>query len=234
MTPVGTAIALPPCASDRVGPHPQPHAELENTGECAGARHRDDQPLEYADSRVRLHDPHQAQNGRGRHEAVGIERQCEIMARAVSLAEILDVARLEPFVGLAPAVSQCDAIAPRHAKRLEAGSFGLGDGSVVGIAQHIDMKTISHARALQTQQDEFKIARDTLRQLVAHAGKDCGAREDRIRRSRLAGAGKHRDSGVTGQHHDEKADRGVPEADHCPRQGQGKQREKHHAGRRKR
>ena len=156
------------------------------------------------------------------------------MLRAKARAEILDIARLEPLVGLAPAVSQRDAIAPGRAKRLEACLLGLGDDSVVGIAQHVDVKAIAHASALKTLQDKFEIARDALGHLVAHAGKYCCARENRIRGLHLAGAGKHGDRRVTGQHHDEESDGGVPEANHRPRQGQGKQGQEHDAGRRQR
>ena len=35
MSPIRAAIGLPPCASDRVGAHAKPHAELEDAGEQA-------------------------------------------------------------------------------------------------------------------------------------------------------------------------------------------------------
>ena len=53
VAPIGSAIALPPGAADRVGAHAEPHAELEDAGERAGRRQADDQALQNAELRDR-------------------------------------------------------------------------------------------------------------------------------------------------------------------------------------
>ena len=81
VAPIRPAVALPPGAADRVGPHAVAHAELEDARERAGARQADDQLLQDADLGVRLHDPHQPHDRRARHHAVGIEHEHVIEPR---------------------------------------------------------------------------------------------------------------------------------------------------------
>ena len=64
--PIGPAIGLPPRAADGVGAHAEPHAELEDAGEQARRRQADDESLQDAEPRIRLHDAHQTQDRRPR------------------------------------------------------------------------------------------------------------------------------------------------------------------------
>ena len=51
--------------------------------------------LQDAEPGIGLHDPHQTEDGVRRHEAVGIERDGELVAAAPALAKIADIAGLD-------------------------------------------------------------------------------------------------------------------------------------------
>src|SRR5262249_50859676 len=98
VAPVRPAIALPPGAADGVGAHAKPHAKLEDAGKGAGRRHPDYQALHDAEPRIDLHDAHELEHEVDGHHAVGIEHDCEVVVLTPALAEVADIAGLEPGI----------------------------------------------------------------------------------------------------------------------------------------
>src|SRR5262249_21316213 len=113
VAPVRPAIALPPGAADSVGAHAKPHAKLEDAGKGAGRRHPDYQALHDAEPRIDLHDAHELEHEVDGHHAVGVEHDCEVVVLAPALAEVADIASLEPGILRATTVGQRDLPAPR-------------------------------------------------------------------------------------------------------------------------
>ncbi len=102
VAPERAAFRPPPGRAQRVGQHAVAHPELEQPGKGALRRRADRQALEDAEARMRLHDPHEAQDRRPRHQAVGVERQHQLGVAAG--AELLQVAGLVAGIVAAPAI----------------------------------------------------------------------------------------------------------------------------------
>ena len=223
VAPIGTAVALPPGAADRVGAHAEPHAELEDARERAGRRHADHEALHDAEPRVRLHDAHEAQHRLGGHEAVGVERDGKFVQMPPALAEIADVAGLETGVDLAPPVGEGDQPIPRGAECGDLRRFVRRDLRVAGVAQHIEMEPIAHARRDEAAHQRLQVADHPLGHFVADADDDRGRDRDRLVPADAGGRRKHHGGRIARKAHDEEADAGVPEPDHRPRQRDGEQ-----------
>ena len=93
---------------------------------------------------VGLHHAHQPHDRGCRHEAVGVERNGEVMAIAKAQTEVAHVAGLVAGVVGAPPVRDGDAGAPRGGQLGEPRLLDLAEDRVCGVAQHIDMKSIRH------------------------------------------------------------------------------------------
>src|SRR5262249_15067272 len=145
VAPVRSAIALPPGAADRVGAHAKPHAKLEDAGKGAGRRHPDYQALDDAEPRIDLHDAHELEHEVDGHHAVGVEHDCEVVVLAPALAEVADIASLEPGILRATTVGQRDLPAPRRRQCRKARVLGGGHVGLAGVAQHIDMEALADA-----------------------------------------------------------------------------------------
>ena len=172
MPPIRSAIGLPPRASDRVGAHAEPHAELEDAGEQARRRQPHDQALQDTEPGIDLHDPDQPDNRVRRHEAVGIERDRELVAASPALAEFADIAGLEAGIhGTAP-VADRDPIAPacdQFGKERLLPDRKIG---IAGIAEEVEMEALAVAGSVDTLEHRLEVADDTERQLVANAKQD--------------------------------------------------------------
>src|SRR5262245_2109615 len=142
MAPVRTAVSLPPCAADRVGPHAEPHPELENAGESARRRQTDHKSLQNSESGICLHQTNQTQDRLRSHETVGIERDRELVISAPSLAEIANVAGLVPRIHGAPPVCRPETVFPSRGELADARFFSLRNRRVTGIAQHIQVEAM--------------------------------------------------------------------------------------------
>src|SRR5207237_2025191 len=112
VAPIRAAIGLPPRASDRIGAHAKPHAELEDAGEQARSRQPHDQALQDTDPGIDLHDPDEPDNRVRGHVAVGIERNRELVAAPPALAEFAYIAGLEADIHSATPIADHDPIAP--------------------------------------------------------------------------------------------------------------------------
>src|SRR5262249_16352709 len=93
------------------------HAKLEDAGKGAGRRHPDYQALHDAEPRIDLHDAHELEHEVDGHHAVGVEHDCEVVVLAPALAEVADIASLEPGIFRPTTLGQRNLPAPprRHA-----------------------------------------------------------------------------------------------------------------------
>ena len=169
VAPVRTTVSLPPCAANRVGAHAEPHTELEDTRKGAGRGQTDHQRLNDSEFRLRLHDPRKPQHRRRRHDAIGIERNGDVMRRAPALAEVLDITGLEAGIVAAPPVGDRNAALPCRRKFGKARVFLGRDGRKAGVTQHVKMKLRGCAGLLQAIQHDRQIAQHARRRLVADA-----------------------------------------------------------------
>ena len=106
VAPERAAIADPPGLAHGVGAHAVAHAELEDARERRLRRHADDERLQDADLRMRLHHAHELDDGGAGHDAVGVERQHQFVVAAPAVAEIAHVAGLVAGVVGAAAIGQ--------------------------------------------------------------------------------------------------------------------------------
>ena len=81
------------------------HPELKQPREGAGRRGADDEALQDAETRMRLHDPLELQDRFARHQAVAVERQEERIVPAPAPHEVADIAGLPAGALLAPPVA---------------------------------------------------------------------------------------------------------------------------------
>src|SRR6516165_10689956 len=139
VAPIRAAVALPPGRADRVRPHAKSHAELEYSCKNADRWHADDQGLKNAKRWVCLRDAHQPQHCLGRHEAVCIHNESEIVALAPAVAEIADVARLESDIFLAPAVSDWNTVFPLCNEAVELSYLSRYNFGKTAIAQDVEV-----------------------------------------------------------------------------------------------
>ena len=158
VTPVGPAVALPPGAADGVGAHAETHAELEDARKGAGRRHADDQALQDAELRIGLHDAHETQHGIGGHQAVGVQRQGEVMLLAPAVAEVADVAGLEAGIHFAAAIGERNAAAPGVRQLREMPALDGGMRKVAGVAQHIDVELLRDAARSSARRSSARCA----------------------------------------------------------------------------
>ncbi len=215
VAPVWSAIGLPPGAAHGPGAQAEAHAELEDPREGARRGHADHEALQDAEPRIDLHDADQTQDACGGHKAVGIERHHQVVPVAPALEEIADVAGLEAGVGLAPPVGDRKAALPLFLCRRNIGP--------AGVAQHIDVEAVRHARCIETRYHGREIAHHPLGPLVAHARHDRRRRHDRGQRLRPRRLRHHHGARIAGEPHNAEADGGVPEADGQPRRGHAEQ-----------
>ena len=178
--PIGSAVALPEGRSERVGPHAEPHAELEDAGKWTRAGQAGHQRLQDADLRVPLHDAHKPQHRLRRHQAVGIEHDGEWMQPAPAHTEFAQITRLESFALLSPSVGDLEG----RSEALRQGVRGLhlvrSDLGLAAVAQHVEMKVLRLASGNQSVEHPFEISPDELRVLVANADQQCGRADDRV------------------------------------------------------
>jgi hypothetical protein len=92
-----------------------------------------------------------------------------------------------------------------------------------GVAQHIDVEAIRHARCMETLYHGREIAHHPLGPLVAHARHDRRRRHDRGQRLPPRRLRHHHGARIAGEPHNAEADGGVPEADGQPRRGHAEQ-----------
>ena len=222
MPPVRSAIALPPGTADRVGAHAEPHAELKDTGKGARGWHTDHQRLQNAQPRIDLHDAHQFEHELHGHDAVGVEHDRKIVVLAPAPAELGDIARLEPGIAGAAAVGEADAAAPGLREMGETDVFGCGDGSIVCIAEDIEMEALAHAARGKALHHGIQQPGDAVGRLVANTKQDRGRSDDRLIPAHAAHNRCHRGDRIGGKAHDREPDRRIPEADHVPGQSHGK------------
>src|SRR5438477_451326 len=78
--------------------------------------------------------------GVSRHEAVGIERDREIMLAAPAFAEVADIAGLVGRIELTTPVGDCHPAAPARSQGGEGCLFAGCDGGVAGVAEDVEME----------------------------------------------------------------------------------------------
>src|SRR5262245_17140144 len=123
VTPIGSAISLPPRASDRVGAHAEPHAKLEDSCKSARRRQADNESLQNPQLRICLYDPDQQQGCLGSHKTIGIEGNRKFVLGTPLLAEVPNVAGLKARVGGTSALSHRNAAVPDIGQLREAFSL---------------------------------------------------------------------------------------------------------------
>ena len=218
MSPVGSAIALPPGTAERIRAHSQAHSELKDPCKCARRRQPDNQALQNTQTRVALHDADHAQNRLRGHQAIGIQDQSEIEFVTPARHEILDVSRFESGVVRAASIADAHVWRPALAQAPNAGFFGLDTFRPGRVAENEDLECLSISRLLKTLDHPIEMTHDPIRILVADTAENGGLGVDGVRWITF----ERTDSGgrVAMATHQSKADDGVPKADHGPGQGQ--------------
>src|SRR3569833_590588 len=174
VTPILSAIALPPCAPDGVGAQTEPHAKLKDAREGAGGRKPYDQALKNAEIGIRLHDSNQAENGIGGHEAVGVERHREIMLAAPAVAKLPNIAGLVACVNDASSVRDRHPIGPPRAQGSETSLLAAYDARIAAVAKNIQRKSFHVATKVKASQHRLQIPNHPLRRFVADAQQNRG------------------------------------------------------------
>ena len=164
--------------------------------------------------------PHHAQDRRGSHEAVGVERHHQVVTVAPALKEIADVAGLEAGVGLAPAVGDGEAARPFR-RRSPNALLCRRNIRPAGVAQHIDVEappcpalesSIMVARLRTTR---WGASLRTHVRIAVEASRWTAPPSGRLRDQDLAR--------IAREAHDDEPDGGVPKTDGQPRRRQGEQ-----------
>ena len=220
MPPVGPAIALPARGTQRVRPHAQPHAELEDAGEGTVGGQSGDERLQDADARMDLHDAYQTQDGVRGHHAVGVEHDCVGVQRTPALAEVAQVARLEPGPAFAASVGDRNDVAEARRKVRCECFLVAGDVGAVAVAEDVQMEVAGFARADDAFEHPGQVARQACDVFVAHADRQGGAALDRLVAGDAAQVRSDRTLRVAHAPHQDQPDDGVPEADRGPGQCQ--------------
>ena len=154
-----------------VGAHAEPHAKLKHARERAEGRHADNQRLEDAELRIRLHDPHNAQYGLRRHEAVGIKRECECVVRPQRSQKSRILPALNAvFTNRRRYVT--GMVLFHFAMKVRVRSFLGDDIRIAAVAEEVNMKQVRGLRLNKTIQQWLEIADDLGRTLIADAHQD--------------------------------------------------------------
>src|SRR5262245_3410000 len=167
MTPIGPAISLPPCTSDCVGAHAEPHSKLEDTCKSTGRRQADNESLQNPQFRICLHDPDQQQCCLGGHKTIGIEGDGKFVLGTPLLAEIPNVTGLKAGVDGASTISHRDAAVPDIGQLRETLPLYSSDLCIARVTQYVHVKTITKPRLVETGQQWVEIANHSLWQFVA-------------------------------------------------------------------
>ncbi len=130
--------------------------------------------------RIDLHDAHHAQCRSRRDDAVGIERDREFVVVTPALAEVADVAGLEPGIDLAQPVRDADAAIPILGHRPEQRRLGGGDLWIGRVAQDVEVEAAALAARGKVFEQRREIARDACGRLIADADGDGGRGRDRL------------------------------------------------------
>ena len=180
VTPERPAIADPPGRAHRVGAHAVTHPELEDARERARRRRADDEALQDAEPRMRLHDAHQPEHRLAGHQAVRVEGQHEFAVAPEGLAEVAHVAGLEAGVLVAPAVDDRVRIGRRRAPGGDRRLLGRRHLPVRGVAEDEIGEGGAKARPVDAGLHRREPRHGAGRVLVAEGHQDRGAGADRL------------------------------------------------------
>ncbi len=225
VAPVRTGIALPPRAARRVRTHAVPHAELEDSRERAGRRQADDQRLQDAQARIAFHQADHAQDRRPGHDAVGVEHDHVFVRAAAPLAEIADVAGLEPGVAAASAIVEPARPPVRALPGGEQRAFARRQPVVPAVAQHKDVESVAQPGRIDARNGRAQRAEHALRIFVVHRHDDGDAPGRRLRLLTDADQRQHPARTVTRQPQQNEPDDGIPKADDDPEEIQREQQD---------
>ena len=223
MPPIRAAIGLPPRASNRVGAHAEPHAELKDAGEQAGRRQSNDETLKDAKPGIYLHDPNEADDGICGHETVGIERNRKLVAASPVLTKLADIAGLETGIHRAPSIADCDPIAPTCDQFGKLRLFPDRKIGIVGIAEKVKVEALGVSRSVDTLEHRFQVSDDAYRLFVANAQKNGSRSRYGFVALDQSGRRYHGSHGIGGKPHDDETDHGITKSCHHPGQGDREQ-----------
>ena len=166
---------------------------------------------------MRLHHAGEAHDRCARHQAVGVERQHQLVAAAPPLTEVADVAGLVAGVDGAAAIDDTARLADLGGPRLGGCVLGGGDRWIIGVAQDEIVELAAFAGRVDARLDRAQAQEGAGRILVAQRHQDRGL--DRQRRRPIAGRRERGDRAhrVSGDVQEPEADHRVPEAEHRPR-----------------
>ena len=217
VAPEGSAIAGPPGAAHRIGPHAMAHAELEHAGKARGRGRADHETLQNAKLRPCLAHAHHAQDRLARHQAVSVERQHEGEITAPCVAELAHIAGLVALIaGAATIMKPRRRIVMAGAQGLEAALFDGSNRRIISVAQDEIGETGFVARLCQRQDHRLEPGQGAGWILVAHGHDDGGAlREGCVAVARL-GIGHNPGARVPASMQQPKAEQRVPDAQHAP------------------
>src|SRR5690606_20997254 len=134
---------MPPDRARREGAHGVAHAELKHARKETRARHADHEALQNAEPRIGLHDAHEAYDRLARHQAVGVERDHDIVVRAPAIEEVAHIAGLEAGIRFAPAIEEAVFVAEFFLPGPELGTL-VADNVVTGaVAQNKIVKAVA-------------------------------------------------------------------------------------------
>ena len=155
------------------------HPELEDPGEGGGRGRADHQRLQDAQPRVALHDAGHAQDRLARHQAVGIERQEQVVALAPAPQEVADVAGLPGVVAGAAAI---DGVSEPRAPALHRRVLGGGDLGLGGVGEDEEVVGMPLPRQVQRAADLGEPRQRPVGRLVADRHRHGRAQADRLAR----------------------------------------------------
>ncbi len=201
-----------------------PHSELEGAREGALRRRAGDEALQDAEARMRLHQPHQLDDFGARHQAVGIERQHEVVGLAPPLQKIAHIAGLIAVISLAAAIGGAAPVGKFGLPGVEQPFLltrNLGD---VGVAQDEEVKMLVLARPLQALAHDSQPREGAGRVFVAQGHQDGGAQGERSG-CRVMREGRYLPERILDEMQQPEADQRVPEAHDRPGRGNDECRE---------
>ena len=207
--PIRAAIGLPPRASNRVGAHAEPHAELKDAGEQAGRRQSDDETLKDAKPGIDLHDPNKADDGICGHETVGIERDRKLVAAPPVLTKLADIAGLETGIHRAPSIADCDPIAPPCDQFGKLRLFPDRKIGIAGIAEKVEVEALAVSRSVDTLEHRFQVTDDAYRQLRCERTEGWQSTPLRVRCPGSIRPQASRQPRIGGNAHDDETDHGI-------------------------
>ena len=173
-------------------------------------------PCKDAELWIDLHDTDEPDDRVCGHEAVGIERDRELVTVPPAFAEISDVAGLEAAVHGTLPVADGDPIAPRCDQFREERLFPDCKPGIVGVAQEVEMEALCVSGRAQTFKHRLEVTDGTHRQFVANAKQDRRRRCHRIIVADQSDGRQHGGDLVGGKAHDDTANQGIAEAGDHP------------------